>query len=98
MSDAFISEYIDMPQHNGQVIQCGREPSLAEQYVSFTTTTQSAAFNAKTKFIRLHVKTAASYKFGANPTATVTTPRMAAGSTEFFGVNPGDKVALVDNP
>ena len=97
MAKAYISEYDVMPVLAGRAVPTGMEPAVAEQAVTFTTTTQSAAFNARTKFIRVHVDSICSYEFGANPTATVTTPRMAANSTEFFGVVAGQKVAFVTN-
>ena len=97
MAKAYISEYDVMPILDGRVVPTGMEPAVAEQVVTFTTTTQSAAFNARTKFIRVHADAICSYEFGANPTATTSTPRMAASSTEFFGVVPGQKVAFVVN-
>jgi hypothetical protein len=97
MAKAYISEYSVVPVIAGRAVPTGSEPAIAEQVVSFTTTTQSAAFNAKTVFIRVHVDSICSYEFGTNPTATTSTPRMAAGSTEFFGVIGGHKVAFVTN-
>ena len=97
MAKAYISEYSELPVLTGKVVPTGMEPAAAEQVVTFTTTTQSAAFGTNTRYIRVHVDAICSYKFGANPTATTSTPRMAASSTEFFGVNPGDKVAFVTN-
>ena len=35
--------------------------------------------------------------FGADPTATADSKRMAAGQTEYFTVAPGDKVAVITN-
>jgi hypothetical protein len=97
MAKAYISEYEAVPILDGRMVPTGLEPALAEQVVTFTTTTQSAAFQARTKFIRVHTDGICSYEFGANPTATVNTPRMAASTTEFFGVAPGMKVAFVTN-
>lgn len=99
MAVVYISEYAEAPNiKTGQMLPVGQEPSLAEQTVAIGVgSVQSAAFNAKTKFVRLHTDAICSVKFGSNPTATATTPRMAANSTEFFGVNPGDKVAIITN-
>jgi hypothetical protein len=97
MAKAYISEYDVMPVLSGQAVVTGMEPAVAEQVVTFTTTTQSAAFNARTKFIRVHSDGICSFKFGADPTATTSTPRMVAGATEFFGVVAGQKVAFVTN-
>lgn len=97
MAKAYISEYEVMPVINGFNVPTGLEPALAEQTITFIASTQSAAFNTRTRFIRVHVDAIASYKVGANPTATVDTPRLAAGSTEFFGVAPGMRIAFVTN-
>lgn len=98
MSTAYIQEYSEMPRINGQIALVGQEPAAATQApLTFTGTAgQSAAFGVNTKFIRLHVDGIASVKFGANPTAVANTDaRMIAGTTEFFGVVPGQKVSVV---
>ena len=97
MAKAYISEYDRLPFFSGMALPTGPEPAAVEQVVTFTTSTQSAAFGANTKFIRVHPDAICSYEFGLNPTATTSTPRMAASSTEFFAVRPGDKVAFVTN-
>ena len=99
MAVVYIEEFPESPVgKNGQIIPAGRQPSLATQVVSITVgSLQSAAFNAKTKFIRMHADSVCSYLFGSNPTATTTTPRMAANQTEYFAVNAGDKVAVISN-
>jgi hypothetical protein len=60
---------------------------------------RSAAFNAKTTFVRLHTDAVCSIKFGTNPTASATTARMAAGQIEYHGVpvNQAFKVAVIAN-
>lgn len=72
-------------------------PPVAEQTVTFTTTTQSSAFNAATRFIRVHTDSICSIAIGSNPTATISTMRLAADATEYFGVAAGDKIAFVTN-
>lgn len=98
MAKVFISEYADLPVHIGQIIMVGNEPSIAEQVVAIGgASAQSAAFNAKTRWIRVHTDAICSIKFGSNPTADANTPRLAAGQTEYFGVRPADKVAVITN-
>jgi hypothetical protein len=58
---------------------------------------QSAAFLAGTRFVRLNCDAICSIAFGSNPTASTSTMRMAANQTEYFGVNAGDKVAVIAN-
>lgn len=99
MATLYVSEYsrqcIDYLQ---LTVAAPQEPSIAEQNVTIGVgSTQSAAFNAATKFVRVHTDAICSVAFGANPTAVATAKRMAAGQTEFFGVRPGDKIAVITN-
>jgi hypothetical protein len=96
MAALYITEYQDILRING-VVQVPVEPAIAEQKVTFTTTTQSSAFNASTRYVRIHTDAICSIKFGLNPTAVVTEKRMAADSTEYFAVSTGHKVAAVTN-
>ena len=99
MAVLYISEYQDMPMTgSGPAFQAGMEPAIATQTVAIGgTSTQSAAFNASTRFVRLHTDAICSVLFGSNPTATATSPRMAANATELFGVKGGHKVAVITN-
>lgn len=58
---------------------------------------QSAVFPAGTRLIRVHTDAICSIKIGVNPVATADDKRMAAGSTEYFGVTPGHKLAVITN-
>lgn len=98
MAVLFISEYDNVARDNVGMVQAGQEPAIATQTVAIGgASAQSAAFNANTKFVRLHTDAICSVAFGANPTATASTARMAANQTEFFGVRPGQKVAVISN-
>lgn len=98
MATVYVSEYVDTPVYIGQSIPAGNEAAVAEQHIAITgASTQGAAFNAQTKFVRVHVDAICSIAFGPNPTATVTVKRMAANATEFFGVRPGDTIAVIAN-
>lgn len=98
MATLYISEYATVPKLNGQLLLASAEPALVEQTVAISgTSAQSAAFNTNTKFVRIHTDAICSLKFGSSPTATTSGPRLAADSTEFFGVNAGDKVAVITN-
>ena len=61
------------------------------------TSAQSAAFAASTKVIRVVCTTNAWITFGANPTAAkdATSLFIAANVPEFFGVTPGEKLAVI---
>lgn len=96
MSTAYVTEFTALGTHltGGQIAQM---PPVAEQKVTFTTTTQSSAFNTSTRFIRVHPTSICSISIGSNPTATTSTMRLAADQVEYFGVTGGDKIAFVDN-
>lgn len=97
MAILYIQEYERIAgDQDGHLVQAGFEPALASQAVTFSTTTASAAFNAKTKFVRLYSDTACFVKFGASPSATTATDMpLAANMPEFFAVVNGHKVAAV---
>jgi hypothetical protein len=90
MSKLYISEYARVTQASGPgntAVQAPEEPPVATQVVDFTSgAAQSAAFNAKTRFVRLHTDAICSVKFGAAPTATISDPRLALGQTEYRGI------------
>lgn len=99
MSTLYIEEFqvADMGQI-GQVVQAARQPSVARQAIAFTGTAgTSAAFNAKTNLVRIHADSLCSYAFGTAPVATTAFPRLAAGVSEYFQVNPLDKVSAITN-
>lgn len=99
MATAFIREYADIGVTFSKYIQAGAEPGLADQTITTSgTTAQSSAFNANTQLIVISTPAAQAVccLFGANPTALVTSLRLPANSLVFFGVKPGEKVALID--
>jgi hypothetical protein len=88
MAVLYITEYSGlMPSPPGGQGQIPIEPPVAEQTVAIAAgSAQSAAFNAKTRLVRIHTDAICSIEFGTNPTATSTTQRLAANQTEFKGV------------
>lgn len=98
MAVVFISEFTDSKLYAGTPLPVSPAPPVAEQTVSITVgSVQSSAFGATTKVIRVHTDAICSIAIGANPTATATTARLAANSTEYFGVLPGHKIAVITN-
>jgi len=94
----YISEYDVMPVLGGHSVPTGMEPAIATQRIAIGgSSEQSAAFNARTTFVRIHTDAICSILFGVSPTATTSTPRLGANATEFFGVVPGHKVANITN-
>ena len=84
-----ITEYEDLAvDAQGKIIPIGREPATANNPVAIGgASVQSAVFNARTKFIRVHADAACRVEIGVNPTAVAdVSKRIGANGTEYFGV------------
>jgi hypothetical protein len=68
---------------------------VASQVVTFGASTQSAELNANTRFVRVRSDAACHIVVGMNPTATVDDAPLGANETEYFGVPPGYKIAVI---
>ena len=92
-----ITEYEELARDSqGNVILAGKEPRVTSQSVTYTTSAQSAAFNGKTRYIRVVADAVAYLDFGSNPTSTTSDTRLPSGVVEFYGVEPGQKVSAYD--
>lgn len=92
-------ESLTIPQEGGAA-QMAHVPAIAEQTLVITNVApgvSSVGFNAKTRFVRLQTDAVCSVAWGTAPVPTVTSMRMAANQTEYFGVTPGYKVAVLVN-
>lgn len=103
MAVLFVTEYgVQGRDMGGYRMVVPEEPPLANQTVAITAgSVQSSAFNANTRLIRVHTDAICSIEFGTNPTATTTTRRLAANTTEYFAVPAATagtfKVAVIIN-
>ena len=98
MAKIYITEHKNPTFLLGAPLPVLMHPPLASQTVVNTgATTQSSAFNTDTKIVCIHTDSVCSIEFGANPTATTSSRRLAANSTEFFEVAQGHKVAVILN-
>lgn len=99
MAKLYITEFKDaafQPQDKTARIAAAPLPSLGTQVVTYTTTSvQSVAFSDNTRFVRVQADTDTCIRGGLNPTAVTTDMRLTAGVPEYFGVNPGDKIAAI---
>ena len=87
MATAYITEYARLARDARDCdVPVGEEPAVATQKVTFTTSTQSTAFNAATRFVLIDFEDAGHVAFGTNPTATANSPKKAASSSQFFGL------------
>lgn len=101
MATLYIAEYAAEPMGaNGQTLAMAQEPPVAEQTLTIAgVSAASSAFNAKTKYIRVHTDAICSIVVDTNPTATGAKKRLAANTTEYFGVPQGQsyKIAVITN-
>lgn len=99
MSTLYVTEYPGIETLLNGTAQVVVGPPIAEQVVTISgTSTQTAAFSAVTRIVRLQPDSICSLKVGGtNPVATTSSQRHVAGSTEYIGVTPGDKLAVITN-
>ena len=96
MAKLYITEFSGMPiDLNLASVQLAKLPGLADQVVTYSGSTQSTAFAAGTRFIRVHTDSDCHIQVGSDPVASVGNAKLIAGQTEYFGVNPGDKLAVI---
>lgn len=97
MATLHITEFESLPvDGNGNVLHIAKMPAHTQPIVSYTTSTQSAAFSARTRFIRVIASAAAHLEFGDNPKAVVGDMWIPASTPEFFAVKGGHKLAAYD--
>jgi hypothetical protein len=104
MAKLYVTEFGGIVQDAGFPIEVAKTNVIVDQTPVATggSSAQSAAFNAGTRIVRLHLDAnggvGASIAFGANPTAlTNANARLSPNQTEYFAVNAGDKVACIND-
>lgn len=100
MAKLYISEFaMKGAAGSGAPVEIAQEPCLSDQSpLEFSSGAQlSSAFLPGTRFIRVHTDATCSIAIGSAPTATVSNKRLFANTTEYFGVVPGDRLAVVMN-
>lgn len=100
MAKLYISEFQFMGANDYGALPIARQPAVANQApVDFTgVAAPSAAFGGNTTVVRVWSDTKCCVRFGASPTATVADMPLAANTTEYFGVTPGQKVSAIVLP
>ena len=90
---SFKSTVMGQPGHAAPIPQ---EPGT-KAVVTFTTATQSDAFAAGVRFVRLMPSGTCYVLFGDNPTATVANGQRLVADVEIWrGVRPGQKLSVYD--
>jgi len=95
MATAWITEYSQIGADKNGRIPLALEPADVDQALTYTTTTQSAAFGVGTLIVRFISTTNCHIAFGADPTATTSKQYVPAGAEVWRRVIPGHKVAAV---
>ena len=78
-----------------QIVE-GNDAMVSENVTSSATSAQSTALKPTTRIVRIATDTTVRVAFGSNPTATSTDMRVLADTAEYFGVQPGTKVAVIN--
>jgi hypothetical protein len=102
MATLYITEFLSSTP-SGVGVPVGQYPAIARQTVAIGgASVQSAQFNTKTTFVRVHTDSVCSVLVDLvtnNPTATTADERLAANQTEYFGIpyNSGMQLAVISN-
>lgn len=99
MSKLYVTEFVGADEKANTVTPAARVAGATDQppLTISGTSAQSAAFGTGGSLVRLHTDVICCVAFGTNPTATTSSMRMAADSTEYFAVPAGSawKVAVI---
>lgn len=98
MANLYIREYQGGAVFYGSFLGA-KEPALNDQVVAIGAgSNQSQPFGPATRVIRVNTDSACSFVIAkSNPVATTSNARMSAESTEYFGIDPGDILAVIAN-
>lgn len=98
MAYLYISEFANSGNSkSGAQMQLGVQPAVGLQKVDYsgTVSVQSNVFQPLTFFIRVYATDDCHLAFGASPTATNNHMFLPGGSVEYFGIRPGDRLAVL---
>jgi len=98
MARLSIREYEHISAVARGIVPVGEEPAVADQTLTISgASAQSAAFNVRTRFVRIHTDINCSISFGLAPVAQAGFGDLVGGQTEYFGVTnaTGIKLAVI---
>ena len=98
MAKLYITEYTRAANHGdiGGLVPMAQIPALTTQVLDITgTSAKSAGFDQACRFVRVHTDVTCHIATGDDPTATTNSMRLAADQTEYFGIRPGQKIAVI---
>jgi hypothetical protein len=93
----FISEFSRIIlDHGNFAVPIPLTPSVAEQSIEIEMVSKtSEPFKPQTRFILVHTEAACSIAFGLTPEADQRFHKLGPGETRYYGINPGDCLAVV---
>lgn len=95
MATAWITEF-DETGNSAALSIVSLDALVTSQTVTYTTAAQSAAFNSETVYIEIYLDAAAHIAYGANPTATATSPKYPGTTLIQRRVTAGNKISVYD--
>lgn len=100
MANLFITEYADAAiAGQGETLPAAKLPEICTQVVPITgANATSAAFRANTRFIEICSDVTCLTAGGLSPVAGTSSRRLPLETPMFYGVNPGDKIAVILAP
>ena len=97
MANAYIAEFQSLAQDaQGTRLPIAPLAPLTEQIIAYTSAAASAAFDERTKYIRVIADAVAHFAVGEAPVATGNDPYMAADVAEYFAVKGTHKMSFYD--
>jgi hypothetical protein len=94
-----IDEFTSMAVIPSGDVAAGNLDGVISQQVTIGAEAKSAAFNANTRMVRIQAEGICCIKLSKQPSftqaAATTDLRLTAGQTEYFGINPGDKLSVI---
>lgn len=94
-----IDEFKTLAVIPGGQFAAGNLDGVVSQQVTIGAEAKSAAFNAATRLVRVQAEGLCCIRLAKQPAfsevAATTDVRLTAGQTEYFGINPGDKLSVI---
>lgn len=95
MATLWIREYSDVGRVSGVPdVPVAQEPGI-DQTVTFSTATQSVAFDNTTRLVTITADAAFHYVVGDDPTADTGALRVPASTLVMIGVKGGQKISVI---
>lgn len=85
-----------MMRHNAEVFRV-KNGAGQNAAIGASSAAVSNAFGTQTRIVKLDVTTGCHVNFAGAPTATTSDHHMLANTSEYFAVDPGQKVAVIQD-